>query len=57
MGKQWNLEHRDLMLEYCRKYRNNHPEYVDKEKKRMAKAYMFRKEWQRLLNISLTPLE
>ena len=55
MGKKWNIEHRDLMNECCRKYRKNHPEYVEKEKIRMAKAYMFRKEWRRLLDISLTP--
>ena len=57
MGKKWNIEHRDLMNEFCRKYRKNHPDYVEKEKIRMAKAYMFRKEWQRLLDISLTPPE
>ena len=57
MGKKWNMEHKDLMNEHCRKYRKNHPEYVEKEKQRMAKAYLFRKEWKRLLDISLTPLE
>jgi hypothetical protein len=51
------MEHKDLMNEHCRKYRKNHPKYVEKEKQRMAKAYLFRKEWKRLLVISLTPRE
>lgn len=53
MGKKWDMEHRDLMNACCRKYRANHPEYKEKEKIRMAKAYLFRKEWKRFLNISL----
>ena len=57
MTKKWDMEHKDFLLEYKRKYRIEHPDYVAKEKLRMSKVNMFRKEWKRLLGISLTPLE
>ena len=54
MTKKWDMEHKNFLLEYKRKYRIEHPGYVAKEKLRMSKVNMFRKEWKRLLGISLT---
>ena len=53
MGKQWDIDHRKFLLEYKRKYRVDHPEFAERERKRMVKVNMFRKEWKRLLSISL----
>jgi oligoribonuclease (3'-5' exoribonuclease) len=52
--KKWDLEHKDFLLEYLKKYRKEHPEYVAREKVRTDKRYLYKKESLRLRRILMT---
>ena len=44
--KKWSLKNREKMNAYMRKYRKEHPEYVERQRKRTHKpdSYIARKE-------------